>query len=358
LSIDAVIKIIRSEDEPKPILMKRFKISDLQAESILELKLRHLAKLEEMKIKGEQDELAAEKVELDKVLKSKARLTKLIREELVATAEAHSDERRTALVERAPAQALDESVLVSSDPVTVVLSERGYARAAKGHEVDTGSLSYRSGDQFLAAARGLSNQLAVFLDSTGRAYSLAAHTLPSARGQGEPLSGRLKPPDGATFRSVMIGGIEDRWVLASSSGYGFVAKLEDLQSRNKAGKVAINPGKESMPIVAAPVAAEHEGDLWLAAVSSDGYLLIFPLEELPELARGKGNKIVSLPAKDKSVRLAAVAVIDEAQSLRIICGQRAMTLKQADMERYEGSRGRRGAVLPRNYRNVTALAAN
>jgi len=355
LNIDAVIKIIRKEDDPKPVLMKRFKISDIQAESILELKLRHLAKLEEMKIKGEQDELAVEKIDLEATLKSKARLTKLIRQELIDTGEKHADPRRTVLVERAPAQALDESQLVASDPVTVILSERGYARAAKGHEVDATTLSYRSGDQFLAAAYGRSNQLAVFVDSTGRAYSLAAHTLPSARGQGEPLSGRLKPPDGATFRSVMIGAPEDRWVLASSGGYGFVTKLEDMHSRNKAGKVAINPGKESMPIVAAP--ANGEGDLWIAAVSTDGYLLIFPLEELPELARGKGNKIVSLPAKDKSVKLAAIAVVDEEQSLQIVSGQRTMTLKQTDMERYEGGRGRRGAVLPRGYRNVTALRA-
>ena len=355
LNIDAVIKIIRNEEEPKPVLMKRFKLTDTQAEAILELKLRHLAKLEEMRIKVEQKALADEKLDLEKTLRSKVRLTNLIKEELLEVAEEHGDDRRTQLVEREQAKALDESQLVSSEPVTVVLSERGYARAAKGHEVDAGALSYRSGDGYLATARGRSNQLAVFLDSTGRAYSLAAHTLPSARGQGEPLSGRLKPPDGATFCSVMIGAPEDRWVLASSAGYGFVGKLEDMHSRNKAGKALLTPPKGSVPVVAAPVSDDE--DLWIAAASTDGYLLIFPLEELPELARGKGNKILSLPAKDKTVGLAAIAVINEEQSLRIVSGQREMTLKQAEMERYEGTRGRRGAVLPRGFRNPTRLTA-
>ena len=355
LNIDAVIKIIRKEDDPKPVLMKRFKLSDIQAEAILELKLRHLAKLEEMRIKAEQKSLAEEKLDLEKTLRSKVRLTKLIKEELSATAEEHGDARRTQLVEREQAKAMDESQLVSSEPVTVILSERGYARAAKGHEVDAEGLSYRSGDNYLAAARGRSNHSAVFLDSTGRAYSLPAHTLPSARGQGEPLSGRLKPPDGATFRSVMIGAPEDRWVLASSAGYGFVARLEDLYSRNKAGKAALTPPKGSAPIVATPVPDEE--DLWLAAASTDGYLLIFPLEELPQLARGKGNKIVALPSRDKAVQLASIAVLNEEQSLRIWSGQREMTLKQAEMERYEGSRGRRGCVLPRGFRSVYRMEA-
>ena len=295
LNIDAVIKIIRTEDEPKPVLMKRFKLSDTQAEAILELKLRHLAKLEEMKIRGEQKELDTERADLEQTLKSKARLTKLMKAELTELAEKHGDARRTAIVEREAAQAIAESELVTSDPVTVVLSDRGWARAAKGHEVDVAGLAYRSGDQFLAAARGRSNQLAVFMDSTGRAYSVGAHTLPSARGQGEPLSGHFNPPDGASFRAVLIGAPEERWVVASSAGYGFVVKLEELYSRNKAGKAVLRvpPGATVVPAAAVGPEATH-----IAAMSSDGRLLVFELAELPELARGKGNKIIALPKQD------------------------------------------------------------
>ncbi len=351
LSIDAVIKIIRKEDKPKPVLMKRFKLSDIQAEAILELKLRHLARLEEVRIRGEQEELAEEKVELERMLRSKARLTKLIKAELLELAELHGDERRTALVERDAAQSLDESELVASDPVTVVLSERGWARAAKGHEVDADALSYRSGDQYLAAAIGRSNQLAVFMDSTGRAYCLAAHTLPSARGQGEPLSGRLKPPDGSSFRSVLLGAAEEKWVLASSAGYGFVVTLADMHSRNKAGKAALTVPKGSSVIPASAIGEEGSA---LAAVSTDGRLLLFDVGELPELVRGKGNKILGLPAK-ADIEMAAICVLAEGQALKIISGQRHMTLKPKDLDHYFGTRGRRGSALPRGWRKVDRL---
>lgn len=353
LSIDAVIKIIRKEDEPKPVLMKRFKLTDIQAEAILELKLRHLARLEEIRIRGEQEELAAEKVGLDSTLRSKARLTKLIKGELLELAEIHGDERRTVLIERDAAQALDESELVASDPVTVVLSERGWARAAKGHEVDVETLSYRSGDQYLASAIGRSNQLAVFMDSTGRAYSLSAHTLPSARGQGEPLSGRLKPPDGSSFRAVLLGPAEDKWVLASSAGYGFVVALADLHSRNKAGKAALTVPK-GMSVI--PAAAVREEGSSLAAVSSDGRLLVFDLEELPELGRGKGNKILGLPSKS-DIAMVAICVLEDGQALKIISGQRQMTLKPKDLAHYAGARGRRGSALPRGWRKVERMLA-
>ncbi|HLF12085.1 MAG TPA: DNA topoisomerase IV subunit A [Gammaproteobacteria bacterium] len=353
LNIDAVIKIIRTEDKPKPVLMKRFKLTDVQAEAILELKLRHLAKLEEIKIRGEQKELAEEQAELAQTLKSKARLTKLIKTELSELAAAHGDPRRTAIVEREAAQAIAESELVTSDPVTIVLSERGWVRAAKGHDVDVGALSYKSGDGFLAAAPGRSNQLAVFIDSTGRAYSLGAHTLPSARGQGEPLSGHLNPPDGSSFRAVLIGAPEDRWVVASSSGYGFVVKLEELYSRNKAGKVALRVPEGGSVIPATPVGV---GGARLAAVSSDGRLLVFALDELPELARGKGNKILALPSKSEVV-LAALCVLGASQSLKIVSGQRHMLLKPADLEHYFASRGRRGSALPRGWRKVESLSA-
>jgi topoisomerase IV subunit A len=352
LNIDEVIRIVRTEDEPKPVLMKRFRLSDVQAEAILELKLRHLAKLEEMKIRGEQEALAAEKADIEKTLKSKARFTALVKAELTALVETHGDARRTVIVEREAAQALDESELVASEPVTVILSERGWARAAKGHEIDAEALSYRAGDRFLAAAIGRSNQLAVFIDSTGRAYSLPAHALPSARGQGEPLSGHVNPPDGASFRAVLCGSPDDRWVLASSAGYGFVVPLEALYSRNKSGKAVLKPprGTSVVPATLVPV-----DPAWIAAASSDGRLLVFPFDELPELARGKGNKIIALPAKGEA-ELAAIAVLAEGQALKVRAGQREMTLKPGDLEHYLAARGRRGLALPRGWRKVERLS--
>jgi topoisomerase-4 subunit A len=351
LNIDAVIKIIRTEEQPKPVLMKRFKLSDAQAEAILELKLRHLAKLEEMKIKGEQKELAAEQADLEQTLKSKARIVKLIRAELEALAEKLGDKRRTMIVEREAAQAIAESELIADEPVTVVLSEHGWARAAKGHDIDAAALSYRSGDQFLAAARGRSNQQAVFIDSTGRSYSVGAHALPSARGQGEPLSGHLNPPDGSSFRAVLIGDPQDRWVVASSSGYGFIVKLEDLYTRNKAGKAAIKVRPEASVVPAAHVEADAK---WLAAASSDGRLLVFSLEELPQLPRGKGNKILGMPSKGEE-RLAGIAVLNAAQGLKIQSGDRVMTLSAHDLDHYRANRGRRGMALPRGWRKVDRL---
>ena len=353
LNIDEVIKIIRREEEPKPVLMKRFKLSDAQAEAILELKLRHLAKLEEMQIRGEQKELSAERADLEGTLKSKAKLTKLIKEELTELAAKHGDKRRTMIVEREAAQAIDESELVTSEPVTVVLSERGWARAAKGHDIDVTALSYKSGDQFLAAARGKSNQLAVFIDSTGRAYSVGAHSLPSARGQGEPLAGHFNPPDGASFRAVLIGQPDDRWVLASSAGYGFVVKLTELYSNKKAGKTALRVPEGATVVPAYPVG---EAGARLAAASTDGRLLVFPLKELPELGKGKGNKILAVPSKD-GVALAGVCVLAREQALRIDSGTRHMVIKPGDLEHYAGARGRRGMALPRGWRTVDRLSA-
>jgi topoisomerase-4 subunit A len=353
LNIDAVIKIIRTEENPKPVLMKRFKLSDTQAEAILELKLRHLAKLEEMRIRGEQKELSAEEEDLEQTLKSKARLVKLMKAEIEALSDKHGDARRTAVVEREAAQAIAESELVASESVTVVLSERGWARAAKGHDIDVTTLSYKSGDQFLAAARGRSNQLAVFMDSTGRAYSVGAHTLPSARGQGEPLAGYFNPPDGASFRAVLIGAPEDKWVVASSAGYGFVVKLAELHSNKKAGKTALRVPQGATAVPATPVG---EAGARLAAASSDGRLLVFPLEELPELSKGKGNKILAVPSKD-GVVLAAICVLADGQALRIDSGTRHMVIKLDDLEHYAGGRGRRGMALPRGWRTVDRLSA-
>nr|WP_206202948.1 DNA topoisomerase IV subunit A [Thioalkalivibrio sp. XN8] len=356
LNIDEVIRIIRTEDEPKPVLMASFGLSDTQAEAILELKLRHLAKLEEMKIRGEQDGLAAERDRLQKVLGSKARLKKLVREELTADAEKHGDDRRTAIVERAAAQALDETALVPAEPVTLVLSQRGWVRAAKGHEIDPSSLSYRSGDAFLAAARGRSNQAAMFLDSTGRVYSLPAHGLPSARGQGEPLSGRLNPPDGASFAGVLIGAPEDRWLLAASDGYGFLAPLAELASRNRSGKHVLKASGKARVLRPAP-ATLAEGAL-VATASSTGKLLCFPVAELPELARGRGNKMLGIEAKKFAAgeeEMVAAVVLPPDTALKVTSGQRVMTLKPRDLEPYLGERARRGALLPRGWRKVDAL---
>ncbi len=357
LNIDEVIAIIRSEDEPKPVLMERFGLSDVQAEAILNLRLRNLAKLEEMKIRGEQEELAAEKADLEKTLGSKARLKTLIKKEIQADAEAHGDDRRTRVVERRAAQALDETELVASEPVTVVLSRHGWARAAKGHEIDPAQLAYKSGDGFLAAARGKSNQTAAFIDSTGRVYNVLAHQLPSARGQGEPLSGRFNPPDGAVFSGVLLGEPDERWVVASDAGYGFVVTLGELATRARAGKSVLRVPKGGSAISPAPT--EWVEDEMMAAVTSAGRLLLFDLDELPELARGKGNKIIGIPAKkfqSGEERMVAIATVPPGGSLVVHCGERHMTLKPADLQRYVGERGRRGALLSRNYRKVDRLS--
>jgi len=358
LDIDKVIAIIRTEDKPKPALMKRFKLSDIQAEAILNLRLRNLAKLEEMKIRGEQEELNEERDGLDKTLKSASRLKTLIKNEIMEDAEAYGDERRTKLVEREAAQALDETQLVANEPVTVVLSQRGWARAAKGHEIDPLALSYKSGDSFLAAAQGRSNQLAMFIDSTGRVYSVIAHTLPSARGQGEPLSGRFKPPDGAEFCGTMIGDSDSKYLVASDAGYGFIATLSDLISRNKAGKSILRVPPGGRAVVPAPVPADCE--CLIAAVTSIGKLLVFEAEELPELAKGKGNKIIGIPTKiykEGAEKLVAVAVIAEEGNLQVFSGARRMTIKWDDLDDYYYERGRRGNLLPQGWRKVERLSA-
>jgi topoisomerase-4 subunit A len=357
LNIDEVIKIIREEDEPKPVLMKRFRLSDVQAEAILNLRLRNLAKLEEFKIKGEQEELAEERDTLEKTLNSAARLKTLIKKEILEDAEAYGDERRTQIVEREAAQALDETQLVASEPVTVVLSQAGYARAAKGHEIDPTTLSYRSGDRYLASAQGRSNQLAMFIDSTGRVYSIIAGTLPSARGQGEPLSSRFKPPDGAAFCGAMIGDSEQKYLLASDAGYGFVASLGDLVSRNKAGKAVLRVPQGGKSVVPAPV--PNDSECLIAAVSSIGRLLLFEMDELPELAKGKGNKLINIPGpkyKSGDEKMVAATVVPEDGSLEIYTGTRKMTLKWNDLDDYYGDRALRGSLLPKGWRKVERLA--
>ncbi|MEO8315944.1 MAG: DNA gyrase C-terminal beta-propeller domain-containing protein, partial [Pseudomonadota bacterium] len=322
-----------------------------QVEMILETRLRHLAKLEEMKIREEQTELAEERDLLEALLKSEKKLRSLVRDEIEADAAEYGDARRSKLVEREAAQAMEETELVANEPVTIVLSTGGFVRAAKGHDIDPLTLSYKSGDGYLAVARGRSTQQAVFLDSTGRAYSLPAHTLPSARGQGEPLSGRLDPPDGAKFGGVAIGEPADRWLLASDAGYGFIARLEDLHSRVRAGKAVLNLTDNARVLCPVPVPS----DAVIAAVNSEGRLLVFPAAELPEMPRGKGNKIFGIPTKkalEREELLVAVAALVPGQKLMVWCGDRSMTLSWKELEPHRGERAQRGAVLSRNYRKV------
>ncbi|WP_018231932.1 DNA topoisomerase IV subunit A [Thioalkalivibrio thiocyanodenitrificans] len=356
LNIDEVIRVIRENDEPKPVLMKRFGLTDVQAEAILELKLRHLAKLEEMKIRGEQEELGKERDTLQKTLGSAARLKRLIRDEIMADAEKFGDARRSPIVERAAAQAMDESELIPTEPLTVVLSKMGWVRAAKGHDVDAHALNYKSGDGFQSVARGRSNQPAVFIDSTGRTYTLPAHTLPSARGQGEPLSGRLTPPDGARFVGVMMGAPSDLFLLATDYGYGFVCSLEDMQSRNKAGKAVLGvpAGAKVLP----PVRVRDPEQDWIAAATSEGHLLVTPLAELPRMARGKGNKIINVPSaklKTRAEWVAAVTLVQDGEPLTVVAGRKFKTMKGPEVDEYAGERGKRGRKLPRGFQKVDAL---
>ncbi|HLQ11715.1 MAG TPA: DNA topoisomerase IV subunit A [Steroidobacteraceae bacterium] len=357
LNLDEVIRIIRREEEPKPVLMKRFKLSAEQTEAILETKLRHLAKLEELKIRDEQEQLSTERTELEALLASKAKLTKLMRSEIAADAAEYGDERRTRLVEREAAQAIEATDLLANEPVTIVLSTGGWARAAKGHDIDPRTLTYKTGDAFQAAARGRSTQTALFIDTTGRAYSLAAHSLPSARGAGEPLSGRLDPPDGARFAGVLIGEATDLWLLATDAGFGFTVRLSELQSRNRAGKAVINVTEGALVLPPVPV---PEPEAFVAALSSEGRLLVFPIAEVPELPRGKGNKLFGIPGKRAQSReelMSAVAVVGAAQALRVYSGERQMTLSAADLKHYRGERAQRGAVLPRGWRTVERIEA-
>ena len=353
LNIDEVIAIIRHEDDPKHELMVRYDLSDIQAEAILNLRLRQLAKLEEFKIRAEQDELSTERDALEKVLGSERRLKTLVRKELEAIAAEFGDARRSTLVQRDEAQAFNEMDLLSADPVTVVLSEKGWIRAAKGHEVDGASLNYKAGDGFFAAVQGRSNQQAILLDSTGRSYALAAHTLPSARGQGEPATGRLNAPSGATFCGLLMGDDEQKVLLATDAGYGFVAKMADLYTKNRSGKalISIPKGGQILP----PIANVNADGALVVAISNEGRMLAFPLSELPELARGKGNRIINIPTSRLQAReeyMLTVAVVAAGQSLVIYSGKRHHNVKFTDLEHYIGERGRRGNKLPRGFQKV------
>jgi len=355
LNIDEVIAIIREEEKPKDELMRRFGLTDVQADAILDLKLRHLARLEEMKIRGEQDELNEERQRLEQTLGSDELMRTLIREEIEAAAEEFGDARRSPLAERGEARAFSEKDLLSADPVTVVLSKQGWIRAAKGHDIDAGGLSYKSGDGFKLACAGRMNQPTVLLDSTGRSYTLDTHALPSARGQGEPVTGHISLPKGAVVDALLCGRDEDAVLLASDAGYGFVTRVDQLTSKTKNGKAALTLPKGAK--VLQPVLVPS-GDALLAAISSEGRLLVFPVSELPELARGKGNKIINIP----SARAAAgeelmthIMLLGPEDTLMVHAGRQHLKLKGAELEHYRGDRGRRGNKLPRGYQRVDGM---
>ncbi|SDG57931.1 topoisomerase-4 subunit A [Pseudomonas benzenivorans] len=356
LNLDEVIHIIRTEDSPKPVLMARFELSEEQTDYILDTRLRQLARLEEMKIRGEQDELAKERTRLLALLGSEAKLKKLVRDEIIQDAATYGDDRRSPIVARTEARALSETELLPTEPVTVVLSEKGWVRCAKGHDIDASGLSYKAGDGFKTAAPGRSNQYAVFIDSTGRSYSLAAHSLPSARGQGEPLTGRLTPPPGASFDCVLLPDDDALYVIASDAGYGFVVKGEDLQAKNKAGKTLISLPAGAKVVAPKPLGSREED--WLAAVTTEGRLLLFKVADLPQLGKGKGNKIIGIPGERVASReeyLSDLAVLPAGSTLVLQAGKRTLSLRADDLEHYKGERGRRGNKLPRGFQRVDAL---
>lgn len=348
LNIDEVIEIIRNEDDPKAELMARFNLTDVQAEAILNLRLRHLAKLEEHQLQAEKSELEKERDELQLILGSERRLNSLIKKEIQADAKTFASSRRSPLVERAESKAIAESDLTPTEDVTVILSEKGWVRCAKGHDIEVEGLSYRAGDGYLAHARGRSNQPVVFLDSTGRAYALDPTSLPSARSQGEPLTGKITLPEGATIQQVLMANSDTKVLMASDSGYGFICTFEDLVSRNKAGKAVISLTENAK--VLPPQLLENDENLSLVAMSNVGRMLVFPVSELPELSKGKGNKIINISAaaaKSGDEYLARLLVIKPTQSLVFVSGKRKITLKPSDIDNYRGERARKGSQLVR-----------
>ena len=356
LNIDEVIRIVREEDHPRQALMSRFKISELQANSILDIRLRQLARLEEIKLTGERDKLLTEKVGLEKILGSKARMKTLMKKELLEDAEIYGDARRSPIQSVDEARAFSDEDLISNDPITVVLSKKGWVRAAKGHEVDSSELQYRSGDAALCSSRGRMNDTLTFLDTHGRSYLVTPHSLPSARGQGEPLTGRLKPKEGARFVGMAMGSNSDKVLLASDAGYGFIASLGDLVTKNKAGKATLSVPKGARAL--APFEFDEKENQYVAAVTTQGRLLVFSLDELPELARGKGNKIINIPTaswKAREETMLAARVLAEGQVLIVLSGARHLRMKMRDLEHYLGERARRGRKLPRGFQKVDGL---
>ena len=358
LNIDKIIKIIRKEEKPKNILMKNFKLSDIQADAILNLRLRRLAKLEELKIKTDLGNLKKEKKELEAILKSKQRLKTVIKKEIEADTKLFADDRQSEIKEAKEAKVIDEKSLITSEPVTIVLSEKGWVRAAKGHDIDPTSLNYKSGDNFKQMSQGKTNQLAVFIDSSGRCYSLPSHSLPSARSFGEPVSARLTPPDGVSFEGVMTGTPDTVYLLAADSGYGFMIKLKDIYTKNRNGKLILKVPENSNVLLPTKV-NDIEND-WVAAVSSIGRLLMFPISELTLLTKGKGLKIIQIPPaklKTREEYVVAMTAMGETDNLTIFTNKRHAVLKADEHEKFIGERGRRGAMLSRNFRNVIRISS-
>ncbi|MFU2058874.1 DNA topoisomerase IV subunit A [Avibacterium volantium] len=347
LNIDEVIAIIRNEDKPKQELMARFNLSEEQAEAILNLRLRQLAKLEEHELQAEQDKLEQERLNLEQILGSERRLNTLIKKEIQQDAKTFASPRLSPIVERAEAKAMAENEMIPAEPVTVILSQMGWVRCAKGHDIDPQGLSYKAGDGYLAHAYGKSNQPVVFLDSTGRSYAVEPLSLPSARSQGEPLTGKLSLPAGATVSQVLMENDEQKLLMASDAGYGFICQFSDLVARNKAGKALISLPENAQ--VLPPLSLQENKNL-LVALTSAGRMLIFPVQDLPELSKGKGNKIVSIPAanaKDRSELLVRLLLISEQANLVFHSGKRKITLKAEDLQRFRAERGRKGSQLPR-----------
>ncbi len=347
LNIDEVIEIIRTEDEPKQVLMARFNLSDEQAEAILNLRLRHLAKLEEHQLQAEKDKLEEERSNLELILGSERRLNTLIKKEIQEDAKKYASPRMSQLVEREEAKAISESEMTPAEPVTVILSEMGWVRCAKGHDIDPAGLSYKAGDKYLAHACGKSNQPVIFIDSTGRSYALDPLSLPSARSQGEPLTGKLTLPAGATIEQVIMEPEKQELLMASDAGYGFICKFEDLIARNKAGKALISLPENAK--VLKPETLSESASL-LVSLTSAGRMLIFPVRDLPALSKGKGNKIISIPAANAKARsevLVKLFLISEQASLEFHSGKRKITLKPEDLQKFRAERGRKGSQLPR-----------
>ena len=356
LNIDEVIMIIREEDEPKPVMMERFGISDIQAEAILNLRLRNLAKLEEFTLRAEQDELEEEREYLESLLNSPELLSNLIRDELKQDAETYGDKRRSPIMQREAAHQLDQSELMPSEPVTVVLSKMGWVRAAKGHDIDAEGLSYKTGDEYLSSSQGRSNQQVILMDSTGRSYSLAAHTLPSARGQGDPLSSYFTPPANAVFVKSIMAADKQFLLMSSSWGYGFICQFGSLLSRTKTGKATVTLSKGAELLTPSPIDSIEEH--YLAAVTSEGYLLLVKADDIPQLARGKGNKIINVPAaklKSGDEHVVSIVALSVEKKLIVHAGKQYKTIKGEELQEYIGERGKRGKLLPKGYRNVSRL---
>ncbi len=350
-NLNTVIAIIREQDEPKPMLMKKLALSEFQAEAILELRLRSLAKLEELKIRNEQKDLLKEQTNLEKLLGSDKELKKLLTKELQTEAELYGDSRRSPLVQRAQAQALNESVLLPTEPITVILSLKGWIRAAKGHDIDPTALNYRAGDSFVDACQGRSHQQVILLDATGRSYSTPAHTLPSARSFGEPLTSRFSPANTIDFTAVLLGEPDTRCLLASSTGYGFITSLEDMYTKNKAGKAVLTlpTGAHNLP----PLLIQPEQDHYLV-ITSAGYMGIIPLTELPQLSKGKGIKLLNIPSKSQE-SIIHLATLNLSDNITLYSGKRQLQLKERDRDFYLIERGRRGNKLPRGFQNIDHL---